>query len=132
MMRAGSGIWITAILFGTCSVALGVPRMADAQAGPAPIRTPQDSSPQMRAPAPGPGRTPAETPYWGTSPSPRPSWRPPYPGPERRPGWTYAPAPPPSPYYPPQFRDYVPGQWAWNGYGWIWVPGHWEYLPGPR
>ena len=19
------------------------------------------------------------------------------------------------------------GQWAWNGYAWVWIPGHWGY-----
>ena len=22
---------------------------------------------------------------------------------------------------------WVPGQWAWNGYSWVWWPGHWGY-----
>lgn len=25
---------------------------------------------------------------------------------------------------PPAF--WVPAQWVWNGFGWIWVPGHWS------
>ena len=36
----------------------------------------------------------------------------------------------------PHFHDgfrrpvqvWVPGQWAWNGYGWVWYPGHWGYV----
>jgi hypothetical protein len=23
-------------------------------------------------------------------------------------------------------RVWVPGQWAWNGHGWVWWPGHWS------
>lgn len=22
---------------------------------------------------------------------------------------------------------WVPGQWAWNGYYWVWVPEHWSF-----
>ncbi len=21
---------------------------------------------------------------------------------------------------------WIPGRWAWNGFGWVWVPGHWR------
>lgn len=21
---------------------------------------------------------------------------------------------------------YVPGYWAWNGWGWVWIPGYWR------
>ena len=32
---------------------------------------------------------------------------------------------PPSGYRPPAV--YVPGQWEWNGWGWVWQPGYWRY-----
>jgi hypothetical protein len=37
-------------------------------------------------------------------------------------GWyePYAPPAPPAPIY-------VPGQWSWNGYTWVWQPGYWTY-----
>jgi hypothetical protein len=34
----------------------------------------------------------------------------------------------PEPWYPPAVQPapmYVPGQWVWNGYGWVWQPGSW-------
>jgi hypothetical protein len=36
----------------------------------------------------------------------------------------------PAPWYPPAVEPaptYVPGQWVWNGYGWVWQPGYWTY-----
>jgi hypothetical protein len=37
-------------------------------------------------------------------------------------GWyePYAPPAPPAPVY-------VPGQWVWSGYDWVWQPGYWTY-----
>src|SRR5262245_16430388 len=45
-------------------------------------------------------------PYWGP-----PAW-----------GWAepYVAWPAPGPIY-------VPGQWTWNGWGWVWQPGYWAY-----
>src|SRR5262249_59091049 len=45
-------------------------------------------------------------PYWGP-----PAW-----------GWAepYVARPAPGPIY-------VPGQWTWNGWGWVWQPGYWSY-----
>ena len=36
------------------------------------------------------------------------------------------PAPPPG---PPPPVVYVPGQWVWNGVGWVWRPPYWTAVP---
>ncbi len=38
------------------------------------------------------------------------------------PGQSCCPQPQPSPVW-------VPGTWAWNGFGWVWVPGYWAWQP---
>jgi hypothetical protein len=40
----------------------------------------------------------------------------------------YWSVPSPEPWYwsyDPPAPTYVPGQWVWNGYGWVWQPGYW-------
>jgi len=45
----------------------------------------------------------------------------------------YEPAPvyvaPPAyvPVYLAPPAVYVPGQWVWSGYAWVWQPGYWRY-----
>jgi hypothetical protein len=34
---------------------------------------------------------------------------------------------PPAPGYPASAPVYVPPQSVWNGYQWVWQPGHWRY-----
>ena len=49
------------------------------------------------------------------------AWRRPYWGAPAG-GW-YEPYVPPAPPAP----VYVPGQWLWTGYTWVWQPGYWTY-----
>jgi D-serine deaminase-like pyridoxal phosphate-dependent protein len=59
-------------------------------------------------------------PYYGPPPAVYP-----YPAPP-----AYAAPPPvyaPAPGYPATSPVYVPPRWAWNGYQWVWQPGHWRY-----
>jgi hypothetical protein len=51
------------------------------------------------------GRYAWRRPYWG---APAVGWYGPY------------VPPPPAPVY-------VPGQWLWTGYTWVWQPGYWTY-----
>jgi hypothetical protein len=34
-------------------------------------------------------------------------------------------APPPVFVAPAPRAFWVPGGWAWSGFGWVWMPGHW-------
>ena len=29
-------------------------------------------------------------------------------------------------FHPRRQAFWIPDQWAWNGWRWVWVPGHWE------
>ena len=84
------------------------------------------------AQAPGPGRgyysTPAPERRRGDDHFRRDDWRHDR---FRRDDWRhgYRPHYPYRPYYAPAipYPAYRPGQWVWNGWGWVWFPGELGY-----
>lgn len=107
---------------------LAMPALAPAQ----PAQALGQKSPDPRPPALQPVPEPRQAPdgrTWSGEHRPR-DWNRPYGKPVVRYGWTEKPLPPAYYAYPKWYRPapvYVPGQWIWDGYSWVLIPGYWIY-----
>jgi len=89
------------------------------------------SAPAAAFPPPPPRRTFPAPPPPSVFPGPHPKSA--FPGPSIGPNnrywsqWGARPAPEVHRgFHPRRQAFWIPDQWAWNGWRWVWVPGHWE------